>query len=257
VLKFYDSFEEKNEIIMNATNLSSQQWRSMIALNNISCALLEKNCHRQAQQTLQETIVIIKLLNATTDQKPSDHVAVDESLKSLHNTLCKAETRLSNPIESQVHMPVTAYSVDVHSPSFRSILTTVESSAKAYHSIRVEISESVNLEDLDSDVLFAITIFNLAVARLSLAKINESTHLMESAIKMLRLANNLLALSENQIQVLFVAIANLDTMASALNECGNLEEADIYVSKLAELKLAAKDYASIEEIGIPGAACAA
>jgi hypothetical protein len=238
---------------MTATENIPHRFRSVIFLNNVACLLSEKSSHRLAHQTLQDALVVIKLVCS------SPYNSLDDaSCKLIETKLHLADQRLSGHYASPTSQRLTSYIYHSDAPTFRSILMIEDSSEDIYHPIRIEVNGS-QPETLEPDALTAILLYNYAIS--SLLKANLEAALLPDVqariIRMFLLTNNILSLCESHAPILFISLACCDAMARVLCEMGSLREAEVYIKKVAELKSVAQVLQRIEDVGLPKGAPAA
>jgi hypothetical protein len=157
-----------------------------ILLNNMAVSMLQRSCHRQGFETLQDAVKIAKSLmrKEEEEQQPGHH----------QQLLTKALHRASNPLVTPSCVQLEAVS---HNDSdfcgLRDILASSSNNIKTARMmlIRIDTSDEDILEDDDQNLMLSILMLNLGVAA------SLGAHQRNG------LAANLLACSMSLLHILF------------------------------------------------------
>jgi hypothetical protein len=231
---------------MKAT--SFQGTRCVIALNNIGCLLLEKNCHRQAYATFQDALEVVKC---------STEATTDEDEQVYHTKIHNAELRLSSPEVTHGTLPFEPLSYSLSPPSLGYALG-VESKT-GYHPLRIEVVEADDAT-ITTETLSCILLLNFAIACRSVATMVPSARgarSMDCVLRILTLANVLLEqCDDNSGHSLLLMLVTLDTTKKALLEAGKYMEAEMLQFRLHTIRSYVSSTLSIFLVQQPAAGAA-
>lgn len=201
------------------------EYRSAIALNNIGCALLQKNCFQQGHLCLRDAMTVMRHQHA-----PSP-VGDDQAEK-----LQQARSYLANPRQNSVSLPLQV----VSSSDGIGLEPSSRICSQTRSLVRIEVGEH---DEMDSDLLCCIIVYNVGLSFLCLANVAtfeaRSKVLAGSAVRVIKLSNDILALCQDKKMqsqcVYFMAVFQLEALSEALGVCGRNEdviECDIRLAAL-------------------------
>lgn len=195
------------------------EYRSAIALNNIGCALLQKHCYEQGHRCLRDAMGLMRYQH-------------DDQVGKLQ----RARSYLVNPRPSSVSLVLQTVSSSDGiglGPSSRIICSQANSL------VRIEASEQ---EDMDSELLCCIMLYNWGVSFLCLANaatLESRSKLLASAVRVVKLSIDILALCHDEkmhsLCIYSMAILQLKALCEALKACGQTEDASECDIRLTEL----------------------
>lgn len=204
--------------------------RYAIALNNIGCLLLEKNCHRQAHATFHDALELLK--SSSTEGSSIGDIACRAKL---HN----AELRLSSPEVTPRTLPLESLSYSLSPTSLERALGVA--TKPGYHPVRFEVDE---IEDVHfkTELLSCILLLNFAISSRSMAVMASGRGRcggacsMDCVLRILTLANVLLEhCDDDSTHSLLLVLLTLDTTKKALLEAGKHMEAEMLQFRLRTL----------------------
>jgi hypothetical protein len=214
-------------------------------MNNIGCALLERNCHPQAHSTFQDALNLVSLQCSVEGEATAER---ERFLDTLLPLFCskhhQAERRLSRPVPAFAPLPYETIPFHTSSPSLQVVVVAAVESVVC-HPIRIDVCESGDERMIAADVLSCILMLNLATSSLSIitgemaeSRASSSVN-MDNVLRFLTLANGLVEQCDdgNYLQALFLLILTLRNTVRALLEAGQSTEAATVQLRVADLKL--------------------
>jgi hypothetical protein len=207
---------------------SFQSTRCLIALNNIGCLLLEKNCHRQAYATFQEALELMKGSTEADAASQSGHLYRTR----VHN----AELRLSSPEVTYGTHAIEPLSYSL-SPASLGYALGVDCKA-GYHPLRIEVVEAEDAT-ITTETLSCILLLNFAVSCRSVVMMSSArgSRSMDCVLRILTLTNLLLEqCDDNSVNSLLLLLVTLDTTKKALLEAGKYTEAEMLQFRLHSIR---------------------
>ena len=156
--------------------MSSAAYRCAVAVNNKAVALLSRQCFEQAHATFREALSVLQNQDPSGITTPGD--GADHSKDLFFQVLHRAEKRVSNPESSSVFIPVRVLSYDNGTYGLRTIQHTllklsepseqqengILSSGTVYSPVTIEILDTEAVDDIDHQVISAVTLHNLALS---------------------------------------------------------------------------------------------
>lgn len=226
---------------------STGSYRSVVALNNIGVALIEKNCFRSAEKTLKDATEILR--------KASRHVQCCSckqfqplAVPVMNKMLKEADRRLSNNKPSVgIKFPINVISdeVDLYN------LTTATATGKhcVFEPVRIDLN-SIG-DELDKDLVAAIVVWNFSLACLLQAHavgffVGRHRLLVKSTSIMQLAARILSCIPVQSACSLALSILVYRTMGTVLLEIGEHIKAGICVRQLAVMQSAALQVVEIQ-----------
>jgi hypothetical protein len=209
---------------------------------------LERNCHQQAQETLQDALHLVKDMTSfepgTTSLNEQD---CDALLQSVQSKLQQADLRLSRPTPSSFDLPQhESLSYSVLLPGLQAFLD--ENPTLPFRPLRIEVTHAEELKMISAEVASCILLLNFAVATAGTSQIEylQAQHSgsdltclprIDNVLRILTLVNFLVEqCDDNSSHALFLLLHALDTTTRALLEAGKLDEAEAVRSRLDMLK---------------------
>jgi hypothetical protein len=223
-------------------------------MNNIGCALLERNCPPQAHSTFRDALHLVRLQEAATGPAaaaaaaagPDVERALAVSLQSFYSGLRQAEGRLSNPEPSPFALPSETLAFDTSSPDVGAAVAAAESAACCFHPLRIDAcgtgADGGGIISLVA--LSCILMLNLAMSSLSVIKGDAAAQRNPSSLSanlgcvlgFLTLASRLTEqIFDTSYQGLFLLIATLDSTVRVLTEVGEVDQAQTARLRLTEV----------------------
>jgi hypothetical protein len=218
-------------------------------MNNIGCALLERNCHPQAHSTFRDALRLVQLQENVTGQAVAGadaERALAASLQDFNSKLRQAEKRLSNPEPSSFALPNETLSFHTSSPDVSVAVGAAESAVSCSHPLRIDTCGAGAGAEGDGIitlvVLSCILMLNLAISSLSVIKSAAPQRKASSisanlgcVLGFLTLASRLTEqIFDTSYQGLFLLVATLDSTVRVLTEAGEVNEAQTARLRLRE-----------------------
>lgn len=232
--------------LLNATMNAEQANRSILALNNLGVALLERQAFMQAFETLRTAITAA----AYAVELNRSHTTDEQWTQMIDQAMESANQRFFSPIVKHTAHKIRSLSCD--SRSFVDLGTGVlrQLDPAALYPIRIEAGEEVNV-----DLVSAVVVYNTGVAFHALLAANGSSGDRSSALAYYLLANDLLRVCSDHIQTVFMVILIYSASAKVYQDVGEGSSAAECQEHLVRLRSAADEAGLLMEF--PGAAGAA
>jgi len=194
-----------------------QEYRGAIALNNVGVTLLERGCYKQAMDTLQDAIHVMKEVfrpNAPAplfQQQQQQKVDVNSPLQNAHR-------RLADPQQTPFPSAAAAQALHLEAINFDMGLTPVLNylhetpSTTSFLPVRIDLpvdfsspaactfspASSMNNNRRDPDLESSIILYNFGVANLLISKVAATSpsscdKLRSNALSILQLASGVLS----------------------------------------------------------------
>jgi hypothetical protein len=146
-----------------------QGLRCAIALNNMGCLMLERNCHQQAQETFQDALHLVKDLTSFEPGTSLSEQDCDTLLRSVQSKLQQADLHISRPTPSSFALPYESLSYCVLLPRLQDFLD--ENPALRFRPLRIEVTHAEELKMISAEVASCILLLNFAVATAGASRI--------------------------------------------------------------------------------------
>lgn len=250
---------------MNAGSI--QDYRAAIALNNMGVSLLERACYRQAMETLQDGIHVMKEVFRPDRSAAGSSSEVDFKLH-------QAAQRVASP----VRMCTPWLNVSLQTLSFDLSLSPVlnylreSPSTTCFLPIRIDLPPECGFGDFrlhEPDFESAIILYNFGVANLLLSKVASGTvseKLRGNAMSILNLASSVLSKRSSlcddtleEASLLQLGLMVFHTIIQVLVDAGDDLEASIVYERYDRLRDAVEAlhesewYADVEKVAAPAA----
>jgi len=155
----------------------SRSLRSVLALNNVGTALLERGCYRDAATVLKSALSLARTVlvdaaatadNAQPETVDSHNGEEDSMLNDAYKLLAQSSSAVSPP--SVVQMGLASFDgVSISTKATKGI-TKFQPSRFFAVPIRLDLVQYSELEDIDPDIMGGIIIYNYGIAHACLSR---------------------------------------------------------------------------------------